>query len=256
MTYTSKAQLARILSEGWIAANGYCLACECDLLLQTAANTQARDFECRVCRHPYEVKSSIRPFGRKVVDGAFSSMMRRIESSTVPSFLLLRYSDDGTVTDLTAVHRSLITPELIERRKPLSHTARRAGWVGCNLLLHGIPPEGRIELVSNGVASPKHGSRASFMRTEKLSSATLGERSWACSVLSCLHTLPHSTFSLLDAYGFEQELAALHPMNRNVRAKIRQQLQLLRNAGLLIFVSRGIYSLALNRPRPEEPLIQ
>jgi len=25
-------------------------------------------------------------------------------------------------------------PEIIERRKPLAITARRAGWIGCNIL--------------------------------------------------------------------------------------------------------------------------
>src|SRR6266700_4116791 len=113
MEYTSRSQLARILTEAWIASNGYCLACDSDRILQTAVNTQARDFECPQCGHPYELKSSVRPFGKTIVDGAYTSLMRRIETNSVPSFLLMRYSDTSEVTDLTAVHRSLITSELI-----------------------------------------------------------------------------------------------------------------------------------------------
>ena len=38
-------------------------------------------------------------------------------------------------------------------------------------------------------------------------------------------------FTLNDLYAFEARLSALHPANRHVRAKIRQQLQVLRAPG-------------------------
>ncbi|MGA1975611.1 MAG: hypothetical protein ABSG92_08240 [Conexivisphaerales archaeon] len=40
-----------------------------------------------------------------------------------------------------------------------------------------------------------------------------------------------------ELYQFDGELAALHPDNKNVRPKIRQQLQILRSKGLLTFES-------------------
>jgi type II restriction enzyme len=42
-------------------------------------------------------------------------------------------------------------------------------------------------------------------------------------------------------YGFEARLAALYPGNINVRPKIRQQLQALRDRGWLEFLGRGRY---------------
>ena len=39
---------------------------------------------------------------------------------------------------------------IVEKRKPLSPTARRAGWVGCNILISKIPKQGIIEIVKNG----------------------------------------------------------------------------------------------------------
>jgi len=36
------------------------------------------------------------------------------------------------------------TLSAVERRKPLPSTARRAGWVGCNILLDRIPIDARI----------------------------------------------------------------------------------------------------------------
>ena len=49
-------------------------------------------------------------------------------------------------------------------------------------------------------------------------------------------------FSLQDFYkAFEGRLAAIHPENRNVQPKIRQQLQVLRDHGVLQFLGRGRY---------------
>ena len=48
-------------------------------------------------------------------------------------------------------------------------------------------------------------------------------------------------FTLADVYAHEAALAALYPGNNNVRPKIRQQLQVLRDQGWLTFSGRGIY---------------
>ena len=50
-------------------------------------------------------------------------------------------------------------------------------------------------------------------------------------------------FSLDDVYGFEAYLQAKHPENHNVKTKIRQQLQFLRDKNVIDFVGRGQYKL-------------
>jgi type II restriction enzyme len=50
-------------------------------------------------------------------------------------------------------------------------------------------------------------------------------------------------FTTADAYAFTRELEKLHPDNRHVKDKIRQQLQVLRDLGLLLHVERGIWRL-------------
>ena len=47
------------------------------------------------------------------------------------------------------VPKYFFSPDIIEKRKPLAETARRAGWTGCNILLNRIPNEGRIYIVQN-----------------------------------------------------------------------------------------------------------
>ena len=243
MQYTSKSQLARVNTEAWVTLHGYCLAFQSNRLTPTRANTQARDFECPSCGHPYELKSTSKSFGQKVVDGAYAPMIRRIEDGTVPSFLLLRYSQASLVTDLVAVHRTFITREVIQERKPLSITAKRAGWVGCNLLLSAIPPEGLVPFIRNSLPCLREATRSIFVSVEQLRTKTLESRSWSRSLLACLHRLPQPRFTLVQAYAFEHELSSLYPGNNNVRQKIRQQLQVLRDAGLLTFEKRGVYQL-------------
>jgi type II restriction enzyme len=44
---------------------------------------------------------------------------------------------------------------MIEKRKPLSSTARRAGWIGCNILLDTIPTSGKIFYIKDGEKQSK-----------------------------------------------------------------------------------------------------
>lgn len=46
--------------------------------------------------------------------------------------------------------KTLFVSEIIEERKPLTKSARRAGWVGSNILFSKIPKAGQIFYVENG----------------------------------------------------------------------------------------------------------
>ena len=52
-------------------------------------------------------------------------------------------------------------------------------------------------------------------------------------------------FSLNDLYVFSDELRHKHPCNHNIEAKIRQQLQFLRDKGVIEFLGDGKYRKAL-----------
>ena len=67
-------------------------------------------------------------------------MVRRLTGSTVPNLFLLNYDIRSlAVTNLLVVPKHFFIPEIIEERKPLALTAKRAGWVGCRILLQAIP---------------------------------------------------------------------------------------------------------------------
>ena len=54
-------------------------------------------------------------------------------------------------------------------------------------------------------------------------------------------SLPDSSFTTSDIYQFEEKFRNIYPENRNIKAKIRQQLQYLRDYGLLVNPSRNYW---------------
>ena len=97
-------------------------------------------------------------------------------------------------------------------------------------------------MVSAGVPVLKRVVREEFSRVKRLAEIPPSLRGWTVDVLNAVRRLGKSRFSLQELYESEEDLKALHPQNQNVRAKIRQQLQILRDLGLLDFISRGEYS--------------
>lgn len=66
-------------------------------------------------------------------------------------------------------------------------------------------------------------------------------RSWLEDTKWCIDQIQTDVFSLEDVYQFEATLSEKHPENNNVRAKIRQQLQQLRDRGYIEFLGSGVY---------------
>lgn len=64
---------------------------------------------------------------------------------------------------------------------------------------------------------------------------------WEKDVFECLLKINNDIFSLNEIYTFESDFQKRHPNNRNIQAKIRQQLQYLRDVGLLEFLQPGTY---------------
>ena len=77
------------------------------------------------------------------------------------------------------------------------------------------------------------------MRNEKEITA----KGWLLDIMICIDKIGRKEFSLKDMYTFEDELSKLHPTNRHVRDKIRQQLQVLRDNNYLVFIGSGNYRL-------------
>lgn len=85
--------------------------------------------------------------------------------------------------------------------------------------------------------------RLEFSRIKGLAKVPASLRGWTLDVLRAVRGMDKENFSLHEVYEFESQLKALHPKNENVRAKIRQQLQVLRDLGIIRFSGKGNYTL-------------
>ncbi len=122
--------------------------------------------------------------------------------------------------------------------------------------------------------SPATEVREKFKRVKPLKDISVTQRGWTLDVLNIVRRIsevgtagsavrapsgrnvpaalppgtpqrgvPANSFTTAEVYAFERELEKLHPDNRHVKDKIRQQLQVLRDAKLLLHVERGIWRL-------------
>ena len=175
-------------------------------------------------------------------------MFERLAASNNPNLLLMNYDLKSlSVKNLCVVPKHFFVREIIEERKPLAATARRAGWIGCNILLSRVPESGKIFFVQNGQAVPKNLVLDKWQQTLFLRDESPEGRGWLIEVMKCVELLGKREFDLDEVYGFESRLSQIYPGNNNVKPKIRQQLQVLRDNGYLEFVSRGHYRLSASR---------
>jgi type II restriction enzyme len=243
-SYTSGSQSARAWTEAWVRTQAYCPHCGNAKMSQFPNNSPLADFLCASCNEEFELKSHKGKFGAKVLDGEFKAKCERLAASNNPNLLLMNYDLKSlAVVNLFIVPKHFFAREIIEERKPLSPTARRAGWVGSKILLDRVPESGKIHIVQHGVVRPKELVLAEWQKTLFLRKESPDTRGWLLDVMKCVESLGKREFTLDEVYAFERHLGDLYPGNQNVRPKIRQQLQYLRDRGFIEFVSRGNYRL-------------
>lgn len=242
--YKSATQRTRVISEEWTERNAFCCLCGGTIVRQQN-NARVLDFTCANCHNDFELKSTRGNFSSKLPDGAFRSMMARLSESSSPDFFFLTYdAKSSCVTNFFAVPTYFLDATVIEKREPLSPTARRAGWVGCNIVMNRIPELGKVFYVRNRQILKKSVVIERWERTTFLQrAASLETRGWALEVLRIIESLNTREFTLQRIYDFETYLKQRFPRNNFIRAKIRQQLQVLRDAGLIVFEGRGRYAI-------------
>lgn len=240
--YHSNSQISRVITETWVGENMYCPRCGNISIKKFENNRPVADFFCPVCNNEYELKSKSGSISKKIVDGAYETMINRITGNQNPDFFFMNYSiSEHKVNDFIIVPKHFFTPDIIEKRKPLSQNARRAGWAGCNILISRIPQQGRISIIENGKILNKNKVIDQVNRSILLDTNSVDSRGWLMDVLNCVNSIQNDFFTLNEIYTFEKVLRQKHPNNNNVKPKIRQQLQFLRDKGFIEFLGGGRY---------------
>lgn len=242
--YVSNSQKARILTEKWTLNNIYCPSCG-DSVNEYSNNAPVADFYCSKCLEDFELKSKSGKFSASISAGAYSEMIKRISSKEKPNFFFLEYMAKLlNVNDFFVVPKHFIIKEIIEQRRPLKETAKRAGWVGSNIKFSKIPKAGQIYYVEKGIEIPKPIVLEKWQKTVFLKKIDdVNAKGWILDIMNCIDLIGKAEFSLNDIYNFEAELHILHPENNHIKDKIRQQLQYLRDKNYLDFVGCGVYRL-------------
>ena len=209
--YKSNSQIVRLLTENWVLNNSYCPSCGISPLNEFENNRPVADFYCKKCSEQFELKSKSGKLSNTITDGAYSTMIERINSENNPNFFFLTYTKQWTVNDFLIIPKQFFTPEIIIKRPPLAETARRAGWIGCNIDISKVADAGKVFLIKNS------------------------------KTMNCVDLIKKEQFTLDELYKFEQKLKSKYPKNNFIKDKIRQQLQILRDKGIIEFVGRGNY---------------
>jgi len=242
--YKNCSQKIRVMSEDWVKNEICCPKC-LKKLVKIKNNTPVMDFVCSDCDEQYELKSKKNNFGNKIVDGEYSKMIDRISSRNNTNFFFLNYNGcNYEVTNFFAIPKRFFVPSIIEKRKPLAVTAKRAGWTGCNILTSSLPESGKIYYIKEkqvfNIKSVKESwKKVSFLEAKKDILST----NWIIDVMKCIDRIKSKEFSLSDIYLFENELQLKYPNNHHIKDKIRQQLQFLRDKKYLEFKSKGKYKI-------------
>ena len=239
--YRSNSQIARVLTENWVLNNSYCPSCGDLPLSEFENNKPVADFYCKKCSEEFELKSKGGKLTSSISDGAYSTMIERINSENNPNFFFLTYLKNWSVRDFLIIPKQFFTEEIIIKRTPLASTARRAGWVGCNIDISKIADSGKIFLVKDTKIIDRNIVQQSFNKTLFIRQKSSEAKGWILDIMKCVDEIKTDVFSLEEVYSFEQKLKSKYPNNNFIKDKIRQQLQILRDKGIIDFVGRGKY---------------
>ncbi|SDC57007.1 DpnI domain-containing protein [Geotoga petraea] len=242
--YKSKSQITRVITEKWVQKNIFCPNCG-NNLKKYENNRPVADFFCDICKEDYELKAKKgQSEGEKIIDGSYSTMIDRITSINNPNFFFLIYNKNYIINNFFGVSKDIFVPEIIEKRKPLSSNARRKGWVGCNILISEIPKFSKIYYIKNSTKIENSAVKEQWQKTNFSNIMNdLKKRSWIYDILYCIDKINKNEFSLRDIYNFESFLQTRHQSNKNIKAKIRQQLQILRDKKFILFLGKGKYKI-------------
>ena len=106
--YSSESQKIRVLSEDWVAKQSYCPRCNTEPLVEFANNQPVANFYCGHCSEKYELKSKKAKLSHLINDGAYATMIERINSEDNPSFFFLTYSPEYRVNNFLIIPKQFL----------------------------------------------------------------------------------------------------------------------------------------------------
>ena len=240
--YKSNSQKIRVLSESWVDNEIFCPNCGCNVDSYENSKPVA-DFYCPNCSEDYELKSNKDSMGKKIIDGAYKTMIERLQSANNPNFFFLNYDvRNYEVLNFAVIPKHFFVPEIIIKRN--QGIKNRPNYIMCSIDLMGIPKSGKIFYIRNKKIESKEKVLESWNKTLFLRKSKKVElKGWILDIMKCIDKLEKNEFTLDEMYSFEKLLSQKYADNKHIKDKIRQQLQFLRDKDYLKFIGKGKYKL-------------
>ena len=105
-------------------------------------------------------------------------------------------------------------------------------------ILSKIQSNESIKFPNFNFESPENNYDTLEIPDETISSSLKG---WKLEVFKCINLIPNQVFTSTEINKFENQLKIIYPNNDHITDKIRQQLQYLRDLGLIEFLGNGHY---------------
>lgn len=241
--YKSASQKIRVLSESWVSNEIFCPNCGCNINSYRNGKPVA-DFYCPNCSEDYELKSKKDSMGKRIIDGAYKTMIERLQSANNPNFFFLNYDiKNYEVLNFAVIPKHFFVPEIIIKRN--QGIKNRPNYIMCSIDLAGIPNSGKIFYVKNKRIENKEKVLENWNKTLFLRKSKKAElKGWILDIMKCIDKLGKNEFTLDEMYSFEKLLSQKYADNKHIKDKIRQQLQFLRDKGYLEFKGSGKYKLS------------
>ncbi len=240
--YKSASQKVRVMTETWAEEYGYCPSCGASII-SYENNKPVADFFCQKCHEDFELKSWKTETRSNIIpDGSYKTMLERLESDTNPNFFVIQYNKHFEILNYLAIPKYYVrTTDIKPRGKWIPN---RPNYIMCNIMMTNIPESGKIYYIENGKSREKWYILDEWRKTNFLAEkSNIETKWWLLDIMWCIERIGKKEFTLADIYSFSKILREKHPDNNNIEAKIRQQLQVLRDKGYLEFGGRGVYKL-------------
>ena len=230
-------QIIKAITEHWTANNIFCPVCW-SALDKHKVDKPINDLFCIDCSNDFELKASKWKFSKMLPAWSYQKAVEAIENKPMHLFVL-KYSQDYTITNFLVVPKYFFTSDIVKRRP--NALKGRPNYFMSDIDFSIIPESWKIHYISDWKYKTRteileEWNKVRFLEKEKSSS-----KGWIFDTMICIEKLNKKVFSLQDMYDFENELKLKHPENNNIKPKIRQQLQFLRDKWYLEFVSSGKY---------------
>lgn len=145
--WKSESRLVGEACEYYVKNEVKCFRCKSNNFEKCKTNEKSKDLICITCNQMYQIKAkcitckqvdNIKCKGKfNTIGGEYSTTLNNINEK-IDYIIILYEKLSYKILSMLYITNENISSKCIIPRKPLSSTAKRAGWQGCNIIFDNI----------------------------------------------------------------------------------------------------------------------